>query len=71
MWLINVKSGITYTVSHNYEKIKASLFDSSPLEKTVTFCNVIVYTKSVWNKDKSNYYYNKFLEKTSNEFPKK
>ena len=26
--------------------------------------------KSVWNKDKNNYYYNIFLEKASYELPK-
>ena len=37
----------------------------------MTFRNVIIIIKSVWNKDKNNYYYNIFLEKASYKFPKK
>ena len=32
-YLIGVKSGITYDVSHNYAKIKAESYNSLPLEK--------------------------------------
>ena len=32
-YIIGVKSGITYAISHNYEKIKVDSFDSLPLEK--------------------------------------
>ena len=56
-YLISVKSGITYVTSHNYAKIKIDLYHSLPLEKTMTFRNVIILIKSVWNKDKNNYYY--------------
>ena len=35
------------------------------LEKKLTFHNVIMLLKSVFNKDKNNYYYNIFLEKGS------
>ena len=38
-----------------------------PLERAMTFCNVIKLMKSVWNKDKNNYYYNTFLKKDSNK----
>ena len=62
-YLISVKSGITYTISHNYATIKVDSYDS--------FRNVIILVKSVWNKDKNNYYYNIFLEKASYECPKK
>ena len=37
----------------------------------MTFHNVIILIKSVFNKDKNNDYYNIFLEKSLNEFPKK
>ena len=37
----------------------------------MTFHNVIILIKSVFNKDKNNYYYNIFLEKASYELPKK
>ena len=33
-YLINVKSVITYIISHNYVTIKVNSYDSSPLEKT-------------------------------------
>ena len=42
---------------------KVGSYDYLPLEKTMTFHNVIMLTKSVLNKDKNNYYYNIFLEK--------
>ena len=37
----------------------------------MTFHNVMTFIESVWNKDKNNHYYNKFLEKSSNELTKK
>ena len=43
------------------QKIKLDSYDPSPLEKTMTFRNVITLTKSVWNKNKNNNYYNIFL----------
>ena len=54
-YLIRVKNGITFVIPHNYGKIKVVLYDSLPLEKTMTFHNVIILIKSVWNKDKNNY----------------
>ena len=41
-----------------YEKVES-------YEKTLTFNNVIILIKSVFSKDKNNYYYNIFLEKCS------
>ena len=32
-YLVVVKSGITYVISHNYAKIKVDSYDSLPLEK--------------------------------------
>ena len=58
----SIKSGITYTISHNYAKIKVDSYDSLLLK----ICyNIIILINSVWNKDKNNYYYNIFLQKTS------
>ena len=37
----------------------------------MSFHHVIMLIKSVFNKDKNNYYYNIFFEKTSYELPKK
>ena len=48
-YLISVKSGITYIISHNYAKIKIDSYDSLPLEKTITFHNVIILIKSDFN----------------------
>ena len=60
-YIIGVKSGITYVFSHNYVRIKVDSFDSLPLEKTLTFHNVIILIKSVFIKDRNNYY-NLFLK---------
>ena len=69
-YLIGVKSGITYVISHNYAKIKVDLYNSLLLEKTLTFHNVIILIKSIRNKGKNNYYYNIFLEKVLRQSPK-
>ena len=68
-YLVGVKSGITYDISHNYAKIKVDSYNYFPL--LVIFHNAIILIQSVFNRDKNNYYYNIFLEKASNEFPKK
>ena len=71
-YLIIVESDITYIDSHNYATIKVDSYDFLPLEKTMTFHNVIIPVISVWKKDKNKYYYyNIFLEKASYEFLKK
>ena len=54
-YLIGVKGGITYAISHNYSKIKVDSYDSLPLEKTLAFHNVIIHIKLLWNKDQSHY----------------
>ena len=59
-YLTRVKSGITYVISHYYLKIKVDSYEYLPLEKKLTFYNVIILIKSVFNKDKNNYYYNIF-----------
>ena len=52
--LIGVKSGIICVKSYNSAKIKVDSYNSIPLEKTLTFRNVPIPIKSVWNKD-NNY----------------
>ena len=52
IYLIGVKSGITYVISHNYAKIKVNSSDSLPLKKTLSFHNVIILMKSVFDKKK-------------------
>ena len=54
-YIISEKGGITYIISHNFAKIKGDPYDSLPLEKTMTFHDVIILIKSVFNKDKNNY----------------
>ena len=54
----------------NNAKITVDSYDSLPLEKEMTFHDVIILIKSVFNKDKKNYYYNIFLEKASYELTK-
>ena len=46
-----------------YAKIKAESQNSLLLENTMTFHNVIILRKLVFNKDKNNYCYNMFSEK--------
>ena len=60
-----IKRSITYIISHNYVKSKVDSRDSLPLEKTMTFHDIIILIKSDFNKDKKRYYYNIFLEKAS------
>ena len=68
-YLIGVKSGIIYVISHNWAKIKVFSYDSLFLEKRLTLHNVIILIKSLFNKDENNYY-GMFLEKDSYELPK-
>ena len=63
--LIRVKYGVTYAFSHNYARIKVNSYDSSTLEKILTFQKVIILIKPVFTKDKNNYYHKTFLEKCS------
>ena len=70
-YLISVKSGITYIISHNYAKIKVDSYDFLPLGKAMTFQDVLILIESVLNKDKNNYYYNIFLEKAFYQVSKK
>ena len=57
------KSGITDSINHNFGKIRIDSYNSLPIEKILTFHNVIILIKSVVNKNKNKYYYNIFLEK--------
>ena len=57
-----MKLQIILSVS-NFEKIRIYLYYSLPIEKILTFHNVIILIKSVANKDKNNCYCNIFLEK--------
>ena len=58
-YLTSEKSGITDSINHNFAKIRIDSYNSLPIEK------ILIFHKSVVNKNKNNYYYNIFLEKCS------
>ena len=64
-YLISEKNGITDSINHSFARIRIDSCNSSPIEKILTFHNVIILIKSVVNKNKNEYYYNTFLEKGS------
>ena len=53
------------SINHNFGKIRIDSSNSLPIEKILTFHNVIILIKSVVNKNKSEHYYSMFLEKGS------
>ena len=50
-YLISVKSSITDIISHQFSETKVDSYNSWPVEKTLTFRNVIILIESVWKKD--------------------
>ena len=40
-YIKGIKNGVAYAISHNHAKVKADSYVSLPLEKTMTFYNVI------------------------------
>ena len=60
---IIISIGITYVFFQNYTKFKVDSYDPFLLEKTLNFHNVIIYIKSITNKDQIHYWYNMFLVK--------
>ena len=61
-YLISGKSDITDSINHNFGEIRIDSYNSLPIEKILTFHNVIILIRSVVNKNKNNYYCNIFLE---------
>ena len=57
------KCDITDNINHNFGKIRVDSSNSLPVERILTFHDVIILIKSVVNNHKNNYYYNIFLEK--------
>ena len=53
------------SINHNFAITSIDLYNSLPIEKILTFHNVIILIKSLVNKNENNYYYNIFLEKGS------
>ena len=69
-YLISKERGIIVLIviiiiDHNFGRIRIDSYNSLPKGKTLTFHNVIILIKSVFNKNKSHYQYNIFLEKGS------
>ena len=62
-YLTSGESGIRYSISHNVTSISIDSYNSLPIEKRLAFQNVIILINSVVDENKSNYYYNIFLEK--------
>ena len=62
-YLISEKRGIADSINHNSGEIRIDSFNYLPIEKILTFDNVIILIKSVVEKNKYNYYCNTFLEK--------
>ena len=50
-YLISEKSAIRYSINHNFARIRIDSYNSLPIEKTLTFHNVIILNKSVINKN--------------------
>ena len=70
-YLISLKRAITYIFSHYFAKMKVDSYDPILIEKILALYNVIIYIKSVLNKDKNHYYHKIFLEKCSYQLAKK
>ena len=70
-YLISLKSIITYIFSFYFAKIKVDLYDYLPTEKRLTLHNVLIFIKSVLDKDKNHYYYKISLEKCAYQLAKK
>ena len=64
-YLISEKSGITNSINHNFARIRIDSHNSLPIEKILSFDNVIILINSVVIKNENKYYYNIFLEKGS------
>ena len=54
-YLISEKSGITDSINHNFPRIKIDSYNSLPIEKMLTFHNVIILIKAVVNENKNHY----------------
>ena len=53
-YLINKKSDVEYIINHNFARIRIDSYNSLPIEKTLTFYNIIILIKSVDNTNKYN-----------------
>ena len=51
-FLMSENSCITDSINHNFGKIRINSYNSLSIEKALTFHNVIILIKSVFNKNK-------------------
>ena len=54
--LITLKSNISNVCSHKYTKTKIHSDNDLPLEKALNTENVVIFIKSVFNKNHNHYY---------------
>ena len=52
-------------MNHNFARIRIDSYSSLPIEKILTFHNVIILIKPIINENKNHHYYTIFLEKGS------
>ena len=64
-YLLSEKGSIADSINQNFARIRTDSDDSLSIEKILTFHNVIILIKSVFNKNKNEYYYNIYLGKGS------
>ena len=55
-YLIGENSSYKYAINLNFARIRIDSYNSLPIEKTLTFHNVIILIKSVINKNENKYY---------------
>ena len=53
-YLISVKGCVTDSINHNFARIRIDSHNSFPIEKILTFHNVILLIKSVVKKNENN-----------------
>ena len=51
-YLISEKGGITDSITYNFAKIRIDSYNSLPIEKILTFHNVVIVIKSLVNRNK-------------------
>ena len=56
-YLISEKSGITDSMNHNFARIRIDSYNYTPIEKILTFHNIIILIKAIVNKNENNYYH--------------
>ena len=63
--ILLVKKWCKNSINHSFSRIRIDSYNSLPIEKILTFHNVIILIKSVVNENKYHYYCDIFLGKGS------